>query len=217
MDGGKISLVLSCVDNYGARLAVNQGCVELDQAWIESGVSEDAMSGHFQYLLPGRTACFACVPPLVVASGIDESTLKREGVCAASLPTTMGIVAGLMVQNTLKILLDFGQLSYYLGDSATNDFFPRDVVKPNPDCTMQACVLAQSKWRGWNHEELTQQNETSSSMPVHETNEWNITCIDTVDVEVETSPSPAPNDTNESQTDLPNLDQLMLELSKEQE
>jgi ubiquitin-like modifier-activating enzyme 5 len=30
------------------------------------------------------------VPPLVVASGIDERTLKREGVCAASLPTTMG-------------------------------------------------------------------------------------------------------------------------------
>ena len=39
---------------------------------------------------PGDTACFACVPPLVVASGIDERTLKREGVCAASLPTTMG-------------------------------------------------------------------------------------------------------------------------------
>lgn len=40
------------------------------------------------------TACFECLPPLVVASGIDEKTLKREGVCAASLPTTMGIVAG---------------------------------------------------------------------------------------------------------------------------
>ena len=51
---------------------------------------------------PGETACFACAPPLVVASNIDEKTLKREGVCAASLPTTMGIVAGLLVQNTLK-------------------------------------------------------------------------------------------------------------------
>ncbi len=58
---------------------------------MESGVSEDAVSGHIQLLVPGETACFACVPPLVVASGIDERTLKREGVCAASLPTTMGI------------------------------------------------------------------------------------------------------------------------------
>ena len=60
--------------------------------------------------MPGETACFACVPPLVVASGIDERTLKREGVCAASLPTTMGVVAGLLVQNALKHMLNFGQV-----------------------------------------------------------------------------------------------------------
>ena len=78
---------------------------------MESGVSEDAVSGHIQVVIPGETACFACVPPLVVASGIDERTLKREGVCAASLPTTMGIIAGLLVQNTLKYLLKFGQVN----------------------------------------------------------------------------------------------------------
>ena len=43
-----------------------------------------------------------CAPPLVVADGTDERTLKREGVCAASLPTTMGVIAGLLVQNALK-------------------------------------------------------------------------------------------------------------------
>lgn len=89
---------------------VLQVCLELGQNWMESGVSEDAVSGHIQVVIPGETACFACVPPLVVASGIDERTLKREGVCAASLPTTMGIVAGLLVQNTLKYLLHFGQV-----------------------------------------------------------------------------------------------------------
>jgi len=46
-----------------------------------------------------------CAPPLIVASGIDERTLKREGVCAASLPTTMSMVAGMLVQNTLKYVL----------------------------------------------------------------------------------------------------------------
>ena len=48
---------------------------------------------------------YQCAPPLIVASGISEKTLKREGVCAASLPTTMGIVAGLLIQNTLKYAL----------------------------------------------------------------------------------------------------------------
>lgn len=47
--------VLSCVDNYGARTAVNQACNELGLPWMESGVSEDAVSGHIQTLLPGRT------------------------------------------------------------------------------------------------------------------------------------------------------------------
>ena len=45
---------------------------------------------------------FQCAPPLVVASKVDEKTLKRDGVCAASLPTTMGVVAGFLVQNVLK-------------------------------------------------------------------------------------------------------------------
>ena len=45
---------------------------------------------------------FQCTPPLIVTSGISEKTLKREGVCAASLPTTMGLVAAILVQNVLK-------------------------------------------------------------------------------------------------------------------
>ena len=158
--------------SFGCAAAA-QACLELDQTWIESGVSEDAVSGHIQLVVPGETACFSvrgcraspnavrtqpprplmkptsiswmreptllswireppslswipanprrspgtllswivaildlrirqCAPPLVVADGTDERTLKREGVCAASLPTTMGVVAGLLVQNALK-------------------------------------------------------------------------------------------------------------------
>ena len=32
---------------------------------IVISVSEDAVSGHIQLLIPGETACFACAPPLV--------------------------------------------------------------------------------------------------------------------------------------------------------
>ena len=46
-----------------------------------------------------------------MASNIDEKTLKKDGVCAASLPTTMVIVAGFLVQNTLK--LNFSQFIVY--------------------------------------------------------------------------------------------------------
>ena len=36
-----------------------QACNEVNQPWIESGVSENAVSGHIQFVIPGKTACFA--------------------------------------------------------------------------------------------------------------------------------------------------------------
>ncbi|XP_065561507.1 ubiquitin-like modifier-activating enzyme 5, partial [Artemia franciscana] len=108
------------------------------------GVSENAVSGHIQFICPGETACFACAPPLVVASNIDEKTLKKDGVCAASLPTTMGIVAGFLVQNSLKYLLKFGQVTKYLGYSALTDFFPTMELKPNTTCEDSFCRKQQS-------------------------------------------------------------------------
>lgn len=119
---------------------------------MESGVSENAVSGHIQFLLPGRTACFECAPPLIVSDGISEKTLKREGVCAASLPTTMGLIAALLVQNVLKYTLEFGQVSYYLGYNAMKDFFPTWPMMPNPACTNGFCRKLQEKHAGWTPE-----------------------------------------------------------------
>uniref|UniRef100_A0A0D6QYX6 Ubiquitin-like modifier-activating enzyme 5 n=1 Tax=Araucaria cunninghamii TaxID=56994 RepID=A0A0D6QYX6_ARACU len=186
-----VDLVLSCVDNYEARMVVNQACNELNQTWMESGVSEDAVSGHIQLLIPGETACFACAPPLVVASGIDERTLKREGVCAASLPTTMGVVAGLLVQNTLKYLLHFGQVSKYLGYNSLKDYFPTMEMLPNPQCSNSACLERQQEYIQTKpaRDAVAKAKEqaeaaTMSSHPIHEDNEWNISVLDDDRLEV---------------------------------
>jgi ubiquitin-like modifier-activating enzyme 5 len=47
------------VDNYEARMAINTACNELSLTWFESGVAENAVSGHIQLIIPGVTACFA--------------------------------------------------------------------------------------------------------------------------------------------------------------
>ncbi|XP_010475226.1 PREDICTED: ubiquitin-like modifier-activating enzyme 5 isoform X2 [Camelina sativa] len=185
-EGSGVDLVLSCVDNYEARMAVNQACNELRQTWMESGVSEDAVSGHIQLLVPGETACFACAPPLVVASGIDERTLKREGVCAASLPTTMGVVAGLLVQNSLKFLLNFGEVSPYLGYNSLKDFFPTMKMRPNPQCSNVACLERQKEYMLAKPERdaaAKAKMEADASIaidegPLHDDNEWNISVVD---------------------------------------
>ncbi|KAK7111819.1 ubiquitin-like modifier-activating enzyme 5 [Littorina saxatilis] len=172
-----VDLVLSCVDNFEARMAINMACNECDQKWFESGVSENAVTGHIQFLIPGETACFACAPPLVVASKIDEKTLKRDGVCAASLPTTMGVVAGFLVQNVLKYLLQFGDVSYYLGYNAMLDFFPRMILKPNPQCDDSYCKKRQTEFQAREATRPKVQVEITEAEVVHEDNEWAIEIV----------------------------------------
>lgn len=53
-----------------------------------------------------------CIPPVAVTDE-SESSIQREGVCAASLPTTMAIAAALLAQTTLKYLLKFGVINFY--------------------------------------------------------------------------------------------------------
>ncbi|KAJ6847931.1 ubiquitin-like modifier-activating enzyme 5 [Iris pallida] len=188
-DNSGVDIVLSCVDNYEARMVVNQACNELKQTWMESGVSEDAVSGHIQLLIPGETACFACAPPLVVASGVDERTLKREGVCAASLPTTMGVVAGLLVQNTLKYLLKFGYVSPYLGYNSLKDFFPTMEMRPNPQCSNLACLERQKEYikakparDAVAKAKMEAEASVTEDCPLHMDNEWNICVVDDTEI-----------------------------------
>lgn len=61
INGDRVDLVLSCVDNYEARLTINTACNELGLNWFESGVSENAVCGHIQYIVPGESACFAVI------------------------------------------------------------------------------------------------------------------------------------------------------------
>lgn len=176
--GEPVDLVLSCVDNFEARMAINTACNELGQSWFESGVSENAVSGHIQFIIPGETSCFACAPPLVVATNTDEKTLKREGVCAASLPTTMAVVAGFLVQNTLKYLLKFGNVSYYLGYNALQDFFPSMAMKPNPDCDDCHCRRQQEEFK--KREALKPKTEEiveEEKGPLHDENPFEIEVI----------------------------------------
>lgn len=161
---------------------------------MESGVSENAVSGHIQVIKPGETPCFACAPPLVVATKTDEKTLKREGVCAASLPTTMAVVAGLLVQNTLKYLLEFGSVTPYLGYNALEDFFPTMQMKPNPQCDDNHCKRQQEEFQ---KREALKPKETILEVEIspveHEDNEWEIELVsETTDEELKAAEGNVP-------------------------
>lgn len=79
LTNGPLELTLCCVDNFEARMAVNRvnfnsefcikfkiitvlkACNELNLNWFESGVSENAVSGHIQFIKPGETSCFEVI------------------------------------------------------------------------------------------------------------------------------------------------------------
>ncbi|CAF0727021.1 unnamed protein product [Brachionus calyciflorus] len=198
LSNGPIELTLCCVDNFEARMAVNRACNELNLNWFESGVSENAVSGHIQFIKPGETSCFECAPPLIVASNIDEKTLKRDGVCAASLPTTMGIVAGFLVQNALKYLLNFGQVTKYLGYNALLDYFPTMSLKPNETCSDPFCVKRQQEFKLREEQRLREQvdvvEEEKVEEVLHPDNEFQIELCD----EGEDLPDLTKNDKNKN-------------------
>ena len=180
INNDRISIILSCVDNYGARMAINKACNKLNQIWMESGVSENAMSGHIQFIIPGETACFSCAPPLVVAEEGNEKKIKREGVCTASLPTTMGIVAGFLAQNFLKWALNFGEVSYLLNYNALLNFFSNEVLMPNPSCSDENCVKCQNEFikNGVSRKPIKKKEEIKEEKNKSEINDWGIKIVE---------------------------------------
>lgn len=58
-----------------------------------------------------------------------------------------GIIAGMLVQNTLKHLLEFGQVTRYLGYAALTDFFPQEAMMPNPECSNALCARLQTRYQ----------------------------------------------------------------------
>ena len=92
---------------------------------MDGVVADDAMSGHIQLIIPGRTGGLEAAP-------IKGQMEKREGICAASLPSTDSVIASLLTQNVLKYLLGFGEVAFLLNYNAvTNDFSTR-MTYPDP-------------------------------------------------------------------------------------
>lgn len=176
-----VDLVLSCVDNYAARITISQACNEAGVPWFNSGVSENATSGQVQLCVPGILACFQCAPPYVVATNEDENAIKREGVCAASLPTTMGVTAGLLAQNALKFLLGFGRPSTFVGWESLEDYFTSLQLRPNDQCADPWCCRRQKEVQQTGltlADYLPRVREsTAAEGPVHEDNPFGISLV----------------------------------------
>jgi ubiquitin-like modifier-activating enzyme 5 len=127
-------IVLMGVDNYPARMFVNQKCLNLQKVLIDAGVARSALSGNVHPIIPGKTACMMCTARF---HGKNEQ-VERGEACTASLPTTMALIAALQVQETLKYLLNFGELADYLSYNALTGETIAYQTQRDPQC--DACA-----------------------------------------------------------------------------
>ncbi|MBI2933363.1 MAG: ThiF family adenylyltransferase, partial [Planctomycetes bacterium] len=90
-------LVLDGTDNFETRFLLNDACVKLGRPWVYGGCV--GSHGMTMTILPGETACFACLVPDLPAPG-SSPTCDTAGV----LGPTIGVVASLQAAEALKIL-----------------------------------------------------------------------------------------------------------------
>jgi len=107
-------LVVDGADNFALRFAVNEACVRHGIPWVHGGILGTV--GQQFTILPGRTACYACLVEEEPAPGAAPTTVTH-GV----LPGIVAVVAGIQVAEGIKVLT--GRLDDLRGTLLTIDLW----------------------------------------------------------------------------------------------
>lgn len=124
-------VILDGTDNFETRYLLNDVALKLDIPWIYGAVVGSLATTLT--ILPGRTACLACLFPAPPA-GIHE-TCDTVGVIAPAVAWT----AAIQVTETMKILL--GRISELHGALLSYDIWKNHLqkIKPQIDSACRTC------------------------------------------------------------------------------
>lgn len=136
----RMDIVLGCVDNDEARLAINRACRSTGRPWVNAGIH--GFSGNIAFYGTDG-ACFECnVTDDQIADARSRydscENVKRRYMEQEHMPTvqvTSALVSALQVQEAIKYLHDqncsVGKRLYFNG--LTNTFSTIE-LQENPDC-----------------------------------------------------------------------------------
>ena len=105
----RMDVVLGGLDNREARLAINQACWHVGKPWIDGAI--EALSGFARVFVPGQGACYECT-----MTETDWMLINKRKSCALlthqqmnegkipTTPTSSSVIAGVQVQELLKLL-----------------------------------------------------------------------------------------------------------------
>lgn len=105
----EMDLVLGCLDNLEARIAVNRQCRLAGRPWIDSGIRQ--LAGHVATYRPDGAACYQCTlsgrQMMESRQRYSCDDFRRRESAAGRTPTTQvaaALAAALQVQEAVKLL-----------------------------------------------------------------------------------------------------------------
>jgi adenylyltransferase/sulfurtransferase len=105
----RMDVIIGCVDNREARLFINQACWKVNKPWIDGGI--DVLNGVVSVFIPGQGACYECtlteMDYKILGAKYSCPLLRYQDLVSGKVPTTpttAAIIAGLQVQEALKLI-----------------------------------------------------------------------------------------------------------------
>ena len=105
----RMNVVLGGLDNREARLSINQSCYKVDRPWIDGAI--EALNGFARVFIPGQGACYECTMTetdwMLINKRKSCALLTHDQMAEGKIPTTptsSAIIAGIQVQEMLKLL-----------------------------------------------------------------------------------------------------------------
>lgn len=134
----RMDVVVGCLDNREARLAVNRFCYWLDKPWVDGAIQE--LLGLMRVFVPGEGACYECT---LTEQALRDLSLRyscqllaRQNVLLGKVPTTptiASIIGGMQSQEVLKLIHDMpveaGKVVHFNGltnEMHTTAYNPRE-------------------------------------------------------------------------------------------
>ncbi|HLF00776.1 MAG TPA: ThiF family adenylyltransferase, partial [Anaerolineales bacterium] len=120
----RMDVVIGCLDNREARLAVNRFCHWMSKPWVDGAIQE--LLGLARVFVPGQGACFECT---LTEQARREMSLRyscpllaRQNILLGKVPTTptiASIIGAIQSQEALKLIhgmpVEPGKVIHYNG------------------------------------------------------------------------------------------------------
>lgn len=133
-------VVLGGLDNREARLFLNRSAWKMGKPWVDGAI--EGVNGVVRVFESGKPACYECT-----LGAVDWAILERRMSCnlltradeergkVATTPTTSSVIAGIQVQEALKLLHGLPTLSGkgYVFEGLHHTSYVTEYT-PDPDC-----------------------------------------------------------------------------------